>query len=273
MAIRRFVSRQRDFGIPIVSVGNLQVGGSGKTPMIVALAPRYPKAAVVSRGYGRGSKGLLVVSCWGEIKCSVSQSGDEAMLLAQMLPMCSVIVSEDRVEGIKKAKALGAEVILLDDGFNRVGIAKFELLLEPKRIANYLPLPAGGMREFYFAKKSADFIAKEGRDFSRSVEIEQCDEPMMLVTAIANPSRLEPYLPKGVIKRLYYPDHSYFDEKKLETELKASGAKRLLVTQKDYVKMEGFKLAISQMRLKLELSSELEAAVDNYIKEYRCKRI
>ena len=71
-------SKIKDYGIPIVSIGNLIVGGSGKTPLTVALAKRYSNPAIVLRGYGRKSKGMHVVSDGNKVLCDVSSSGDEA---------------------------------------------------------------------------------------------------------------------------------------------------------------------------------------------------
>ena len=93
MYFRRLFSVRRSFGLPIVSIGNLVVGGSGKTPFVIALASRYTEVTVISRGYGRKSKGLIEVSHRGEILCTVEESGDEAMLMALSLPSASVIVS------------------------------------------------------------------------------------------------------------------------------------------------------------------------------------
>ncbi len=268
MFLRRILAKQKDFGLPVVSVGNLIVGGSGKTPFVIALATRYESVAVISRGYGRKSKGLLEVSRNGKVLVSVEQSGDEAMLMARSLPHASVIVCENRKEGIDFAKEKGAKVIILDDGFNRVDIKKFEILLEPGYMPNILPFPAGPFREFFFVKRYADIVFREGKDFKRIVETDTLDTPALLVTAIANPKRLEPYLPKGVVGRYYLEDHAYFDEKILEKKMREAGAGSLLVTQKDAVKMAGFKLPIVEMRLKLEIDREKMAKIDRYIKKY-----
>jgi tetraacyldisaccharide 4'-kinase len=104
MMIRRRIAKRRDLGIPIVSVGNLLVGGSGKTPMTIALAGRFDRPAVVLRGYGRKSEGLVVVSEWGDIRTEVETAGDEAMLLARALPHATVIVCEVRVSGFETVK-------------------------------------------------------------------------------------------------------------------------------------------------------------------------
>ena len=92
---------------------------------------------------------------------------------------------------------------------------------------------------------------------------------MLLATAIANPSRLEPYLPDNVVGRFYLEDHAYFDEQQLAQKMEESGAEALLVTEKDAVKMADFKLPIVQMRLKLEISPSIMQSVDTYIKKYK----
>jgi len=265
MFMRRMISQKKDFGIPIVSVGNLIVGGSGKTPFVIALASRYKEVTVISRGYGRQSKGLIEVSQKGKILTAVEQSGDEPMLMAISLADASVIVSEDRHKAIELAKKQGAKLIILDDGFNRVEIKKFEILLEPEVIRNYLPFPAGAFREFWFSRKYADIVAKEGEMFVRKVSFEDLTERMILVTAISNPARLNKYLPDNIVKRIYLEDHAYFDESMLKKVLADNDATSLLCTSKDRVKMSGFKLAISEMKLKLEIKNEIFIKINKYI--------
>lgn len=269
MWVRRRLAKRKSFGIPVVSVGNLIVGGAGKTPFVIALASRYKDVAVISRGYGRQSSGLVEVSHKGQILVDVMQSGDEAMLMATALPHASVIVSEDRRLAMDMAKKQGAKLIILDDGFNRVEIEKFEILLEPGRIKNHYPFPAGPFREFFSQRKHADCIAKDGKEFVRQVEVADVTEKMLLVTAISNPARLDSYLPPGVVGKVYLEDHAYFDMLTLEGLLREYQASSILCTSKDKVKMEGFKLPISEMKLKLEIKNEIFTQVDEYIKGYR----
>ncbi len=271
MYLRRAVSRQKDFGLPVVSVGNLIVGGSGKTPFTIALASRYDNVAVISRGYGRQSRGLVEVSRNGKVLVPVEESGDEAMLMALSLPKASVIVSEDRHKAIDLAKEQGASLIILDDGFNRVEIKKFDIVLEPARINNPFPFPSGPFREFFWSRKAADLVLKEDRDFEREVSYENLKEKMLLVTAISDPQRLDSYLPDGVVARLYLEDHAYFDEGTLAEEMYALGAQSLLVTEKDLVKMSDFKLPISKIKLKLKIKEEIFQAIDRYIDRFKLK--
>ena len=265
MFVRRLITQKKDFDIPIISVGNLIVGGSGKTPFVIALALKYKDVTVISRGYGRQSNGLIEVSRKGEILTTVEQSGDEPMLMAKSLANASVIVSENRHTAIELAKKQGAKLIILDDGFNRVEIKKFEILLEPEIIKNYLPFPAGAFREFWFMKKYADIVAKEGKDFEREVNFEDLTERMLLVTAISNPQRLDKYLPDNIANKVYFEDHAYFDESILLKVMADNNATSLLCTSKDRVKMSGFKLAISEMKLKLEIKDEMFIKINKYI--------
>ena len=268
MFFRRVFATQNSFSIPIVSVGNLLVGGSGKTPFVIALASRYEGVAIISRGYGRESQGLIQVSAKGKILTTVKQSGDEPMLIAKSLPNASVIVSEEREIAIELAMREGAKLIILDDGFSRVNIKKFELLLEPKTIQNYLPFPAGAFREFYWSKKYADIVAKEEQDFTRQVVFENLSERMLLVTAISNPQRLDRYLPSGVIAKIYLDDHAYFNEEELVKLMQIHNFQTLLVTQKDAVKMEDFKLPLSLMKLELEIEENILSSIDTYVNTF-----
>jgi len=272
MVLRRLFVTKKDFGIPIVSVGNLIVGGSGKTPFVIAVASRFEDVCIVSRGYGRQSEGLLEVSRKGAICVDVKQSGDEPMLMATSLPHASVIVSEERQQGIALAKKQGAKLIILDDGFNRVEIEKFEILLEPEEIRNYYTFPSGPFREFFSQRKYADIIAREGKDFTRHVMLQDATEKMVLVTAISNPTRLERYLPEGVVKKIYLEDHAYFEEQTLKTILEEHNANSLLCTSKDRVKMAGFKLPISEMKLKLKIQDEIFIKIEDYIEGYSSEK-
>lgn len=272
MFVRRALTRPKGFDIPIVSVGNLMVGGSGKTPFVIALASRLEGVTVISRGYGRLSTGLVEVSQEGKVLAGVEESGDEAMLMAISLPNSSVIVSEDRVKAIMLAKSKGSKVIILDDGFNRVTVQKYEILLEPAKIQNYLPFPAGAFREFYFVKTYADMLLKEERDFDRKVEIVNPTERMVLLTAISNPQRLEKYLPDNVAAKMYLEDHAYFDKNIILKYMNEHQATSLLCTSKDKVKLEGMDIPLSEMKLELTLNHDIIIKIKAYIKGYKRER-
>lgn len=260
--IRYISSTPKDFGIPIVSVGNLTVGGSGKTPLVSALCALYEKPAIVLRGYGRHSQGLVVVKDNSSILCDVSRSGDEAMLYAQTLAHAVVIVSEKRQSAIELAKSMGCEVVFLDDGYGKHSIGKLDLLIDVQT-PNTFCLPSGPYRERLWSGKNV-IILDENRSFVRIVKIHNETPKMALVTAIARPQRLDPYLPQ-VVAKIYFEDHHFFTKEELQKILKQTGSSSLLVTQKDFVKIAPFNLPLSLLALKLELSPELIDTVRKYV--------
>ncbi|MDR0761548.1 MAG: tetraacyldisaccharide 4'-kinase [Campylobacteraceae bacterium] len=268
--IRRVFKSPVDYHIPIVSVGNLTVGGSGKTPFCIAIAKEFEKPAIILRGYGRLSKGLIVVSCFGEILCDVKTSGDEAMLYAKELKNALVIVSEDRVLGIQKAKELGAQIVILDDGFGKANIKKFDILILPNPApANTFCIPSGAYRESVSNYKNADLIAEEGAQFTRITNIENAADNMILITAIANPSRLDKFLPAQVTAKRTFPDHYMFQENELKELLKQSGAKSILTTTKDAVKMENFGLPLSILKLDISLHNDVVEKIKTFYYQSR----
>jgi len=115
--------------IPVISVGNLAVGGTGKTPLVAWIARRLRAdglvPAVVSRGYGgTAGPGPLVVSTGGGPRVNARTCGDEPHLLARSLPGTIVVVGADRVEGARCAAAAGAGAVVLDDGFQHRRLAR-----------------------------------------------------------------------------------------------------------------------------------------------------
>ncbi len=260
----RFKSKTpENFGVKIISVGNLTVGGSGKTPLVTALAQNYENVAIVLRGYGRESQGLHVVKDKKNILCDVSVSGDEAMVYARKLSNAIVIVSEDRKKGIKRAKEMGAEIIFLDDAYSKHDIEKLDLLIEVKT-QNSSCLPSGAFRERLWSGKNA-VVLKDGVDFKRAVSIKDRCDKMSLLTAIARPQRLDKYLPEGIVSKNYFEDHHSFTKEELEDVLKKDSSDSLLVTFKDFVKVESFGLPLSLMDLDVEVDEKVLQIIGNYI--------
>ena len=174
VCLKRLFAKPQKFKIPIISVGNLTLGGSGKTPLVRALFKEFSgklKTCIILRGYGRKSRGLLEVALGGRVLCDVRQSGDEAMEYALFLRGANVIVSEDRAAGILRAQTLGFELVILDDGFSKFNISKFDILLRPQS-APKLPfcLPFAAYRYPPFFYKFADFIPAPS-DISQELKI------------------------------------------------------------------------------------------------------
>lgn len=192
-----------DVGIKVVSIGNLILGGTGKTPFTIALSKHFQNNAIVLRGYKRNSKGLYVVSDRRNILQSQDISGDEAYEYALSCPDSIVIVSEDRAKGILKAKELGATVVFLDDGFSKREILKFDILLRPKNEpTNLFCLPSGGYKEPKIEYLNAHIVAREEVDYTRHtsftfynvanktfVKTDTLPDNLVLVSAISKPQR------------------------------------------------------------------------------------
>ena len=262
---KKFSAQKKDFGIKIISVGNLTLGGSGKTPLCVAIAKNFEGAFIILRGYKRKSKGMQVVARNGEILLDVVVSGDEAMIYATSLKNANVIVSEDRKVAINYAKKHGAKYILLDDGFSKFDIAKFDILVRPNPEPKLkLCLPSGAYRYPFSFYKFGDFIAHEGQTHFRKSEILNKSEKMVLVTAIANPARLEAFFSECV-GQVFFPDHYDFSKEELSEILQTYGATSLLMTQKDYVKVKDFGLRVSLVTLEVTLSEEFKKVLAQQI--------
>ena len=270
---KRISKKPQYFGIPVISIGNLLVGGTGKTPVTIELAKTLKDVAVVLRGYGRESKGLFVVSQKGKILEDVTTSGDEAMLLSLSLKNSTVIVSENRVEGILKAKELGCKVVLLDDGYSKHEIEKFDILIRPKKEpTNIFCLPSGGYRDTKMMYAFADCVLKEGEDFKRVVTfkrgdkvIESLPKNIVLLTAISKPDRLLEYLPKD-IKTVSYPDHHNFTKNEIEKLQQEYPKYDIITTAKDEVKLKKFNLSdLYLMDLEITIDESLFDKINNYI--------
>ena len=259
----RFKSKtQQDFAIDIISVGNLSVGGSGKTPLVTALASRYENAAIILRGYGRASQGLYVVKSKEKILEDVSISGDEAMIYAHKLKNAVVIVSEDRKMAILKAKEMGCKIVFLDDAYSKHDIKKLDLLIEVKSPNNSC-LPSGPFREKLYADKNA-VVLRDGEDFKRVVTLKDRCDKMSLLTAIARPQRLDEFLPE-VVSKTYFADHHSFVKSELEEVLARDGSDSLLVTYKDFVKVASFGLPLSLLDLDVQVKEEVFETIGKYI--------
>jgi tetraacyldisaccharide 4'-kinase len=156
----------RGLPVPVISVGNVTVGGSGKTPLVEvivrALAEMGVRPAVISRGYGRRSRGVRIVADGGGIRLGARDGGDEPVLLAERLPGVPVVVGERRYEaGAVAVGTCGARALVLDDGFQHRALRKdFEVVV----ISGYDPwgngrlFPRGSLREPLSALKRARMV-------------------------------------------------------------------------------------------------------------------
>ncbi len=152
--------------VKIISVGNITVGGTGKTPvtkfLAILLRDMGFKVAILSRGYGRKSKKTVVVSDGKKILVRIDHAGDEPFLLARQLKNIPVVVEADRYKGaLLIQKKFYPDIILLDDGYQHRRLHRdFNILLidASSGFGDGLLLPAGFLREPITSLKRADLI-------------------------------------------------------------------------------------------------------------------
>jgi len=152
---RKGVFRSSTFDVPVISVGNLTLGGTGKTPMVQFLARFFQeqdyRPAIISRGYGGATKERInIVSNGREVLLEASYVGDEPRLLAESLPGVPVLTGVVRKLPAAKALEMGADILLLDDGFQHLAIKRdLDLVLFNADVlaGNSRVFPGGDLRE------------------------------------------------------------------------------------------------------------------------------
>ncbi len=247
--------KQSEFNIPVISIGNLSIGGAGKTPHVeylINLLKPYINTSVLSRGYGRKTKGFLFVKAQG----NANQFGDEPLQYSRKYRDIVVAVSESRALGIPEMvkKYPQIDTVLLDDAFQHLAVdPSLNILLTEQTnlfTDDYL-LPSGRLREWRSAYKRADIIVvtkcRPGFTESQRDEIIAKINPepnqkiffshyiygdpyymydpqkriklngeqtILMVSAIANTEYLSHYLESlgCEIEHIEYEDHHYFSE-------------------------------------------------------------
>lgn len=196
---------QRRLERPVVSIGNLSVGGTGKSPVVAALASwlvaRGERPAVLSRGYRRRTDvpGVTVVSDGQSLLASLARSGDEPLMLARAVPGAVVCVCPDRyLSGVLAERRLGATVHLLDDGFQHLSLARDldVLVTSAGEITGGHVLPRGRLREPADAASHADVLVVMGADRAAAA-----DEARALGVGIACGAARQLMTPLGVGSR------------------------------------------------------------------------
>ncbi|MDR1035238.1 MAG: tetraacyldisaccharide 4'-kinase [Deltaproteobacteria bacterium] len=286
---RKGVLKSREAPVPVVSVGNITVGGSGKTPMCIflanALAERGWTPAVVSRGYGRkGAPALpdpVLVSAGDGPLVPWELSGDEPALIALESP-AMVLCSRDRLEGAHEAARLGADVVILDDGFQHLKIRRdVDILMfqSEDHLGNGCVLPAGPLREPLSACADATLVCVVGRHVHPALERLAGDRPLFRLRptplrlkdprsgaswgfsalegvrfsafcGIARPWGFKKAMAGlGLVPAAFkaFPDHCPYGPAErdfLEKLLRFTGSQALLSTAKDAVKLKDLKVPL-----------------------------
>jgi len=265
----RMRSQGRNAGVPVVCLGNLTVGGAGKTPAALAVAhlllAERERPVFLSRGYGGRLRGPVRVN---RAVHHAADVGDEPLMLARLAP---TIVARDRVAGAKAARAAGASVIVMDDGFQNPSLAKdlaIVLVDGPRGIGNGRIVPAGPLRaplEIQIAHAQALVIVGAPQrsaavaDVARRYGIATFHarlEPdrgslaalghrkVLAFAGIANPEKFFATLADAgiaVAERASFPDHHRYTAAEAQALLgRASAANLVLITtEKDAARLAG----------------------------------
>jgi tetraacyldisaccharide 4'-kinase len=286
----RGVLRTRRLQGAVVSVGNLSAGGSGKTPFVMLLGEllktRGIKFDVLSRGYGRQSRGVRLVDPAGLPK----EFGDEPLLIARKLQV-PVIVGEDRYEAGRFAESkFGPQLHLLDDGFQHRALARdFDVVLITPPDAEDRLLPAGRLREPLRSLCRADAVVlasgASGESFPlegkmvwrvrRGIVPANVPPRPVVFCGIARPQNFVLQLRTAnvdPVAEAFYRDHHAYNEKDIREllELKQrSEAGGFVTTEKDAVNLGGYLSALAPLAVvpvKMELSDAANA-VDTILRK------
>lgn len=281
------VLKSTSFDIPVIAVGNLSVGGTGKTPqieyLIRLLSDKY-KIATLSRGYKRKSEGFVLA----DENVNAEILGDEPFQFYQKFPSIKVAVDANRTNGIEQllSQKEKPEVILLDDAYQHRKVkAGFYVLLTSfdDLYADDFMLPTGNLRESRSGanrasiivvtkcpknlseKKQAEIKSKlklnnsqqlfftfidyddviYGKDENCTVS-EVKSESKLLLAGIAKPKPFFDYLKNENDECLTFPDHHHFSDADLESIQQTAKGRKIITTEKDYVRLKDSKL-ISQL--------------------------
>lgn len=275
-ALRTGLEPVRRLGWPVVSIGNLSIGGAGKTPLTIALAQALRRRGVhvdvLSRGYGRRSAAAVRVDPEG----TAEEFGDEPILIARATGAPVYVASQRYQAGLLAERDMSESsgVHLLDDGFQHRQLQRDVniLLLHPSDLDEKL-LPAGNLREPLAAMRRADVLAiprqhaltiepalrTQGQwqgplwHFERTMNAPQIDGPVVGFCAIARPEQFFEGL-RGAGLRLAgcmsFPDHHRYtqdDLHSLRTAARAARAVAFATTEKDQVRLGTLGAQLAEM--------------------------
>ena len=283
--------------IPTIAIGNLALGGTGKTPMteyLVRLLSSEYKIAVLSRGYGRKTRGFRLATT----EDTAQTIGDEPMLIHTHFPHLPVAVCEDRVLGISKLQSIipDLQCIILDDAYQHRKLrAGFYILLTAydNLYVNDYMLPRGNLRDLpaesaranaVIVTKCPDVISLDDcQMIHRTLHLAShqhlycsriaydslpVDSTPLLITGIANPKLLLDHIQRQFpdTELLAYSDHHDFTNKDILTILdKAAKYDYVVTTEKDYMRMQSTRLIdalankLQVLPIKTDLGDDHEA--------------
>jgi len=288
VAVRNALYDHRIFHVkklarPVVSIGNISVGGSGKTPFVIALglllAERDIAFDVLSRGYGRSSTEIAVVDPNG----SPAQFGDEPLLIARKL-QAPVIVGADRYKaGLLAEQKFSSKLHLLDDGFQHRRLHRdFDIVLLPAEDQAGSLLPTGRLREPITDLKRADVVVLfdsqtqpiEGKRVwhgARLIELPATGGKIIAFSGIARPRQFLEGLKSSkseIAGALTFRDHHRYQQNDVDRLLalrKQTSADGFITTEKDLINLGPLASQLSPLKtagLRIELESAQQVVIE-----------
>ena len=275
--------------VPVICIGNLTTGGTGKTPLAIAIGERLKarglRVAFLSRGYGADVPGAMIVDATQDRAVDV---GDEPLLLAQY---AMAVVSPDRPAGARLAVSRGAQVIVMDDGFQNPSLAKdlsFVVIDAAKGIGNGCVFPAGPLRENVedgMARAHGVIVMGTGtaaypdtKPVMRANLVPVSGEAARIngrvVVAFAGIGRPEKFYETAtscgaIVKATKdFPDHHVFtsDEIAELAYLAKSHAAGLLTTEKDWLRLPpDFREQVDRLKVAAQFDDESNTQLENFI--------
>ncbi|MBZ5505622.1 MAG: tetraacyldisaccharide 4'-kinase [Acidobacteriia bacterium] len=276
----RGIFHVRKLARPVVSVGNISVGGTGKTPFVVALGELLKQRGIafdiLSRGYGRTASGIAVVDPSG----SPGQFGDEPLLLARKLQV-PVIVGADRYQaGLAAEKQFSSALHLLDDGFQHRRLHRdFNIILLPADDYCGTLLPVGRLREPITALRRADAVVLPNPieqlrfvgqvwPVRRQIELSGAGGNLIAFCGIGCPAQFFDGLKRAsqkIAETVAFRDHHSYEQRDIEHLLrlkKQTGADGFITTEKDIINLGAFSAQLQPLQsagLRMELESPEQA--------------
>lgn len=273
--LKTSVSKPYCSTLPVICIGGVVAGGSGKTPVLHALSDFiqasyiYSRPIILTRGYGGTLKGPTKVDLSVH---SAYDVGDEAILHAARLP---TIVACDRAAGARLAEAMGADVILMDDGLQNTSLAKtlsFAVIDATYGVGNGWILPAGPLREsMASALKKIQAVIVTGGMLTMSLPVPMLQTKLTVTShhdknrtyygfaGLGRPEKFRETLERNKFQLIgfrSFPDHHKYSLQDIERLLSNAGMHRLITTQKDIVKIPAeFHDRIDVLKISLSFES------------------
>ena len=263
--LKKKITKTRGFKIPVICVGNIYLGGTGKTPTSILLANELSKL---------GKKPLILRKYY-------KNHNDEYSLIKNYFK--NLIISKNRIEGLKEAEKSNFDIVILDDGLQDYKIKKNLSIVcfnNNQLIGNGMVLPSGPLRENLSILKNVEIVIINGSkninfenkilninkkleifySFYKPINLDQFkNKKLLALAAIGNPENFFQLVEKNdlkIFKKKIFPDHYQFSKAEMQNILREAEMEnyQVIMTEKDYYKINHYKLKkINYLKVSLEI--------------------